>query len=64
MGDIADMMLDGTLCECCGVFIDNNDADVPRKCAHCARETKPQTQRKANHGTHNRTGSSNKTHRR
>lgn len=25
MGDIADMMLDGTLCESCGVFINPNE---------------------------------------
>lgn len=26
MGDIADMMLDGTLCECCGEYIDDEEA--------------------------------------
>lgn len=35
MGEIADMMLDGTLCECCGVYIDDEHDGVPRKCAGC-----------------------------
>lgn len=39
MGDIADMMLDGTLCEGCGVFLDcDNDCHVPRKCRACAED--------------------------
>jgi hypothetical protein len=37
MGDIADMMLDGTLCERCGVYIEAKDdgACVPRLCEDC-----------------------------
>jgi hypothetical protein len=36
MGDIADMMLDGTLCEGCGVFLDeDNESHVPRRCRAC-----------------------------
>ena len=31
MGDIADMMLEGTLCEQCGSFIGGGD-DYPRNC--------------------------------
>lgn len=31
MGDIADMMLDGTLCQYCGVFI-GSDNDCPTSC--------------------------------
>lgn len=40
MGEIADMMLDGTLCECCGSFIDFDDGDgFPRYCSdQCARD--------------------------
>lgn len=36
MGEIADMMLDGTLCEGCGELIDDGDGDgFPRRCAGC-----------------------------
>lgn len=36
MGEIAEMMLDGTLCECCGTFIGDGDG-YPRYCsAECA----------------------------
>lgn len=38
MGDIADMMLDGTLCSQCGEFIDKEDYGSPQRCASCARE--------------------------
>jgi hypothetical protein len=39
MGDIADMMLDGTLCEGCGVFM-GEAVDFPRLCRSCANERK------------------------
>lgn len=35
MGDIADMMLDGTLCEGCGVYMDSNGHGTPRRCSTC-----------------------------
>lgn len=39
MGEIADMMLDGTLCEGCGVYLEDEDSDgVPRRCAGCGGE--------------------------
>lgn len=40
MGDVADMMLDGTLCEGCGVAL-NDDAPLgyPRRCADCERQS-------------------------
>lgn len=38
MGDAADMMLDGTLCEGCGVFMDGEACDYPRLCADCAKD--------------------------
>lgn len=40
MGEIADMMLDGTLCERCGVYIDDEDESpgFPRLCDACAQE--------------------------
>jgi len=34
MGEVAEMMLDGTLCEACGVFI-GSDAGFPQ---YCSRE--------------------------
>jgi hypothetical protein len=40
MGEIAEMMLDGTLCECCGAYIDDGAAPgFPRYCSpQCARD--------------------------
>lgn len=42
MGEIADMMLDGTLCEWCGVLVDEGNLapGYPRLCAECASEAK------------------------
>ena len=37
MGEIADMMLDGTLCFCCGVFI-GTDNGFATTCADCEEE--------------------------
>jgi hypothetical protein len=34
MGEIADMMLEGVLCECCGVYI-GDDVGYPMKCEDC-----------------------------
>jgi hypothetical protein len=39
MGEIADMMLDGTLCERCGEYI-GNAVGYPRKCSSCSKEYK------------------------
>lgn len=49
MGDIADMMLDGTLCECCGAVMEDllptDGSNVlkpppgyPRRCTDCLGE--------------------------
>ena len=38
MGDIADLMLDGSLCEQCGEFIDSDAPGHPRLCAACSKE--------------------------
>lgn len=35
MGDIADMILDGALCQACGTYI-GDACDYPRLCAGCA----------------------------
>ena len=42
MGEIAEMMLDGTLCEECGVYIDrpSDDFGLPRKCRDCSPKRK------------------------
>lgn len=37
MGEIADMMLDGTLCEGCGEFL-GNSGGFPSYCYECSRE--------------------------
>lgn len=45
MGDIADAMLDGTLCETCGILMEDMTEEgaeppgYPRQCADCAEET-------------------------
>lgn len=38
MGEIAEMMLDGTLCQGCGVYLDDESFGVPRYCSECARQ--------------------------
>lgn len=39
MGDIADAMLDGTLCSVCGEWLGNDEPDgYPVKCAGCAKD--------------------------
>jgi hypothetical protein len=38
MGEIADMMLDGTLCEGCGEFL-GADGGFPQRCAACSRDS-------------------------
>ena len=46
MGDIADMMLDGTICEGCGEFLDNDGPGFPRYCAGCEPDAKAERARK------------------
>lgn len=38
MGEYAEMMLDGTLCEGCGVYLDNDLEGFPQLCSDCAEE--------------------------
>jgi hypothetical protein len=38
MGEIAEMMLDGTLCEGCGCYLGGQAFDVALLCASCAQE--------------------------
>ncbi|MFD2705477.1 hypothetical protein [Salibacterium lacus] len=40
MGDMADMMMDGTLCECCGGIVDDDEMTeapgYPQTCDDCS----------------------------
>jgi len=39
MGDMAEMMLDGTLCVCCGVLLEESGGDgIPVRCPACGGE--------------------------
>lgn len=38
MGDVADAILDGDLCQCCGVYMPNS-AGVPQTCDACLRDS-------------------------
>lgn len=38
MGDIADMMLEGTLCAGCGEYLGADDLGCPQYCAACASD--------------------------
>lgn len=38
MGDIVEMILDGILCEVCGVVIDGECVEYPRICDSCKDE--------------------------
>jgi hypothetical protein len=35
MGEVAEMMIDGTLCEQCGEFLDGESPGYPRSCTGC-----------------------------
>ena len=47
MGDIADMMFDGTLCQGCGVYLPGDGQGIPRCCRDCKRTWLPTIQDKA-----------------
>lgn len=39
MGEIAEMMINGEMCECCGVFLDGEASGYPRYCSkECASD--------------------------
>lgn len=38
MGDISDMMLDGTLCAFCGEYIGKQSRDCPTLCKDCEKQ--------------------------
>jgi predicted Zn-ribbon and HTH transcriptional regulator len=35
MGDVTDSIMEGILCEECGVYIDDNPQGFPRRCNDC-----------------------------
>ena len=37
MGEISDLMLDGTICDGCGVTMYGDSYGVPRRCSHCRK---------------------------
>lgn len=41
MGEAADMLLSGLMCEGCGVFIDGDEPGYPRHCDVCLEAFKP-----------------------
>jgi len=48
MGEIAEMVLDGILCEECGGFIDGCAAGYPRQCADCRTTTENDLKKRKN----------------
>lgn len=38
MGDIADDMISGFMCQYCGVFLDGQEPGYPRSCEDCEEE--------------------------
>ena len=46
MGEITEMILEGILCELCGVYIDDNFKGIPRKCKNCRRQTQGERRKK------------------
>jgi len=47
VGEVAEMMLDGTLCQCCGVYIgDQSTGGFPEYCRSCARDAEKARQDK------------------
>ena len=43
MGELAEMHLNGTLCEICGVFLDGETSGYPRYCEDCQKQQKEPT---------------------
>ena len=46
MSDVADMIVEGILCEACGVYIEDDEAaGYPRQCNDCKPRNKKQRKR-------------------
>lgn len=41
MAEYADMILDGTMCQCCGEFLNEDPPGYPVYCAECQPEVRP-----------------------
>jgi NMD protein affecting ribosome stability and mRNA decay len=53
MGEIAEMMLSGILCESCGSYIeDGEEPGHPRKCDDCMQEEKPKDRKPRRYRSH------------
>ena len=52
MGEIADMMLDGTLCEGCGVYLEGEPTGYPRYCSGACASGRGATVPSGNIGGH------------
>lgn len=37
MGEIADLMLDGIICECCGIYLEESTG-YPSRCGGCSKD--------------------------
>ena len=46
MAEVADMMLEGFLCQHCGVMIDGREPGFPRDCPACREPNRPPKRRK------------------
>ena len=46
MGEIAEMMLDGTMCEQCGQFISDEPVGYPMVCDECETENEDDDDRR------------------
>lgn len=40
MGEIAEMMMEGMLCQCCGVYLESSKGDYPQMCYSCEQEAR------------------------
>jgi len=47
MGDVTDAILEGVLCEQCGVYIDSPAGGFPRKCDDCKPKRRRKVKRKS-----------------
>ena len=47
MGDVTDAILEGALCEQCGVYIDSPAGGFPRKCDDCKPKRRRKVKRKS-----------------
>lgn len=47
MGEVAEMMLDGTLCDCCGTYLGEAEG-FPKRCDDCAEPEQPKPKKPKN----------------